>query len=617
MRKSLLSVLLASAFATAGAQTVFLNEDFEGGALPSGWTQTTSATDGGWKFGVNTALQSSSWGIPAHTKFTATNDDACNCDKSNDLLKTASIDLSAAAAAHLKVDVYFWNASYQSITEAGTIEASTDGGTTWTVIQTLAGAADWTTLSLDVSAYAGNSNVMFGFRYMDNNGWLFGYAIDNLMVYEPAAIDAAALSISGNSYVTMTSQTIAGEIKNEGATTISSMTLNYSINNGAPVTEALTGLNITPLSTYNYSHATAWTPTATGNHTVKVWASNINGNNDQVNSNDTATKVIYVAQTLAQRKVLIEHFTQASCGPCAAQNPILESLIHSNNNFSKLALIKYHTSWPGTDPMYNFNTADPTARVNYYNVTGVPDAIVDGVAYQGSPANITQQLIDDEYIKPGLFNINFTTTLSGNSLTISGTTTSLVQFNSGTMKVHVALIEDPITYSSAPGTNGETVFPQVLRKLFPNASGTTIGTPTDGQVNTFNFTYTVPSSLVTNNLFVVVFVQDNATKEVHQAYVSAVTTGINDEASAVSSLGIYPNPLTDNATVAFELKSQEHVSVNIYNMLGELVYTVDKGELQQGEHTLNIDASGLTSGMYYLDLVTGNSRTTRKISIAK
>jgi hypothetical protein len=61
-----------------------------------------------------------------------------------------------------------------------------------------------------------------------------------------------------------------------------------------------------------------------------------------------------VTASFGQRLVLLEHFTQASCGPCASQNPALNALL--DNNTTKVVAIKYQTSWPGTDPM---NAANP------------------------------------------------------------------------------------------------------------------------------------------------------------------------------------------------------------------------------------------------------------------
>ncbi len=62
----------------------------------------------------------------------------------------------------------------------------------------------------------------------------------------------------------------------------------------------------------------------------------------------------------SQRLVLLEHFTQASCGPCATYNPSIHTWLV--NNPDKITSINYHTSWPGYDPMYNHNTVDMQAE---------------------------------------------------------------------------------------------------------------------------------------------------------------------------------------------------------------------------------------------------------------
>src|SRR3954466_13330791 len=92
----------------------------------------------------------------------------------------------------------------------------------------------------------------------------------------------------------------------------------------------------------------------------------------------------------SQRLVLAEEFTQASCPPCASQNPAFNALLTSNA--SKITLIKYQTSWPGVDPMNAQNPGEVAARVTLYGVSGVPDSPMDGVeqtgsSYTGAPAN--------------------------------------------------------------------------------------------------------------------------------------------------------------------------------------------------------------------------------------
>jgi hypothetical protein len=89
---------------------------------------------------------------------------------------------------------------------------------------------------------------------------------------------------------------------------------------------------------------------------------------------------------------MFEEFTNASCGPCASQNPAFDALLSANA--SKCTSIKYHTNWPGVDPMNAQNPTDVGTRVTYYNVTGVPYAVMDGSPitgsnYLGAPANLT------------------------------------------------------------------------------------------------------------------------------------------------------------------------------------------------------------------------------------
>ena len=78
-------------------QDPYFEEDFEGSNPLNGWTQITDATDGG--FVVDTASNLASQAAPLlgnETSVVATNDDACNCDKSDELLYTPNIDLIAA-----------------------------------------------------------------------------------------------------------------------------------------------------------------------------------------------------------------------------------------------------------------------------------------------------------------------------------------------------------------------------------------------------------------------------------------------------------------------------------------------------------------------------------------
>ena len=62
----------------------------------------------------------------------------------------------------------------------------------------------------------------------------------------------------------------------------------------------------------------------------------------------------------AKHFAMFEHFTQASCGPCAAQNPAMQATL--NANVGRVHHIAYHTSWPGVDPMNAYNPTQVADR---------------------------------------------------------------------------------------------------------------------------------------------------------------------------------------------------------------------------------------------------------------
>lgn len=224
------------------------------------------------------------------------------------------------------------------------------------------------------------------------------------------------------------------------------------------------------------------------------------------------------------RLVLVEHFTQASCGPCASQNPALKTLLDANA--TKVVALKYQTSWPGVDPMNAANPTEAAARVQYYNVTGVPNSVMDGSG-PGSPGTIvTTSTINNRYNTAAPLNITASHqwTAGYDSIQIgvfvaNAGTATVASGAAGSLKLQVAVIEEEVNYPSAPGSNGETVFYQVMRKMVPDASGTTMADSwTAGQTQMFVFKVAAPSYLANlNKVAVVAFIQDNSNKSVLNA----------------------------------------------------------------------------------------------------
>jgi hypothetical protein len=91
-----------------------------------------------------------------------------------------------------------------------------------------------------------------------------------------------------------------------------------------------------------------------------------------------------------------------------------------------------------------------------------------------------------------------------------------------------------------------------------------------------------------------------------------LVVGINEEEAAVArSLHIYPNPTNNLLNIALDAQEQGAMKVEIMNTIGQQVYA---GE--EPKHSAQINVSGLSSGIYFVEITTATNRFIRKINIA-
>lgn len=229
-----------------------------------------------------------------------------------------------------------------------------------------------------------------------------------------------------------------------------------------------------------------------------------------------------IANAQSQRLCLLEEFTQASCPPCASLNPALNALLDQNN--VKVVSIKYQTNWPGTDPMNTQTQTWVGPRVSYYGVSGVPNICFDGnVITAASPTQLTQAGINSRYAVPSPFDLTVThaynATFDSISISVEAVASQAV---SGSLVLHTVLVEKEVAFCTPPGSNGETEFYGVMRQMLPNASGSVLPASwTAGQSENFQFNIPVPSYIYDKKeMAVIVFIQNNTTKEVNQSAIS-------------------------------------------------------------------------------------------------
>ena len=79
----------------------------------------------------------------------------------------------------------------------------------------------------------------------------------------------------------------------------------------------------------------------------------------------------------------------------------------------------------------------------------------------------------------------------------------------------------------------------------------------------------------------------------------------------------YPNPFNPTTMISYVLQSSTHVLLTITDVLGRKVGTLVDEEKSVGVHVLSWNASGLPSGVYFLQMRAGGFVETRKLLLAK
>ncbi len=225
--------------------------------------------------------------------------------------------------------------------------------------------------------------------------------------------------------------------------------------------------------------------------------------------------VIATESFSGDRMMLIEFFTSSTCYPCALNNPALIAFINSKDP-SVLAAIGFHMNWPapGNDPMYLYNPTDNTTRRNYYGINSIPQGRYDGIISYTTSA--LQSVFDSrkDILSPVTIIVRDST--FGDSVAVKTWIYCETMLDNPNVSVLIGIKEDSIQYSSPPGSNGETFFPWVMRKMLPTGGGTPV-ILNPGQLKYLEYKYKIDPVWNNNVISHLVYVQDNGTKEVLNA----------------------------------------------------------------------------------------------------
>ncbi len=343
---------------------------------------------------------------------------------------------------------------------------------------------------------------------------------------------------------------------NYGSTALTSVTINYTIDNGSVNTYSWTG-NLSSTSSVQVTLPSV-TVTA-GTHSLNVYTSNPNNTTDNNSANDASSSSFTTAS--AMPLPFSESFEGTTFPPAGW------TLIDPDVNAASNA------TWTRTTTAASNGSA--SAFLDIYNassINGQHDALIS------PPIDLTQAA---------------SASLSFDEAYIYYTTP--YQF-SDTLKVWIST-DCGLTYQSLLVKYGDSL------ATAPATTSAFVPTASQWKNYTLDLTPYVGNNVLIkfecvndweNNLYL-----DNIN-------VTGIITNTND-LSSQSNISIFPNPTNGNLTIT---NVNNIKSIQVYNSLGQLVYQTKNST----KNTIRINLSKLPEGLYFINLIdVNNNFTTQKV----
>jgi hypothetical protein len=477
--------------------------------------------------------------------------------------------------------------------------------------------------------------------------------------------------------------TIKVKTVNYGSTNITSAKMNYSINNGTPVTSPVTVSIDKNAGRATISHPTVYVPSNTDANTtktVRVWFSEINGGSEY--SDTLAFDIFNNKGVTGTKRVFIEEGSGAWCGYCPDGHYRLKGILEANPD--KVVAVVHHNS-----DLMAFTASE---TINSRFATGYPYGMVDRVLYDDQTTvglnrglwaeKVTEQLSSPTPVNVSIINKNFDWATGKVTYTVK---VEFVDYaKPGDIRISTFIKEDKVRgpnvepTSSQKGWNQHNYYTyeagyqvggsshplftepfniigywhnEVVRNI-PSGSWGTSGVITDaslGKVYTFDYSHTMTAatSVVYENSStsvdtdyrsqkngrgwnkyedtkIVAFVNyyDAANPDnmsvMNVTETTMINTGVNElSENTIGEVSVYPNPTNGLSTIDFSLISSSTVKIEVVNVLGQKVAEVAAGSYTSGSHSVNFDASKLTSGIYFVNITSENGKATSRFVVSK
>jgi hypothetical protein len=488
--------------------------------------------------------------------------------------------------------------------------ATRSGGGSWNVIWQMTGAG---TPATQVIQLANNNDVgaadfQFCFFFTGNSYNINHWYIDNVRLFTPAIHDAAVMSIGGGTYYNPNDSYAASAVVRNAGLNIETFDVALEISNLDGVVlytenKTVNNLGIGETMLLNFNPYTL----ANANEAYEVTVI-VSLDTDMNDSNDQLSKYVYT-YTTPKDQVVLEIGTGTWCVYCPGAAMGAHDLIENGHNVS---VIKYHSG-------DSYEIPASASRVSYYSIAGFPTSIFDGVeSIVGGSSNQSLYpafvpLVEARNLIRTAFDMDFAVPVQNDaSFSVLAMINKMGPALQNNLRLHFAVTESNIPQNWF----NQTEVDNVLRLMLPSAAGTAIDmSQTDYMEVQFDFT--LQPNWVLDNMEVIIFVQDNNTKEI----LNSIKRNLNELTSVKpiqaekDDILVYPNPVTGESVVTFSLSANEQADIRLIDMGGRTIAILDATQTSNGNNQLVINGKDYSPGVYFVQLRSNERLITKKLVI--
>ena len=113
----------------------------------------------------------------------------------------------------------------------------------------------------------------------------------------------------------------------------------------------------------------------------------------------------------------------------------------------------------------------------------------------------------------------------------------------------------------------------------------------------------------------------NNAQRAHDLYNNNYVLGVSENQNILPSgfllMQNHPNPYNPSTTIQFTLPHESHVTLKVYNLLGQEVQTLVNDTRTAGTYNVSFDAGKLSSGVYFYTLRADRFIETKKMAVIK